>query len=288
MRGRCFDLTGVALAIALAALGCREGPARPVLVFAASSLEDAVLEIAAAYTARSGIEVALNTAGSNVLARQIAAGAPADVFVSADARWVDDLIAAGALDPASRRELLTNRLVVIAHRGSTLSLESLSQLGTLPFRHLSLADPDSVPAGRYARSLLEHTPRANGTVWDEVASRVAPAPDVRAALAMVAAEPDAVGIVYRSDVVGAGGGSALNASAAAPAAAAGSGGAQSGRVEVLLEIEREPDPPIRYVGALVRRTPVTRGAAELLDFVAGEEARAIFERHGFIALTEER
>jgi molybdate transport system substrate-binding protein len=260
--------------MAVAALGCGRAAPRPLLVFAAASLEDAMLEAATAYTSRTGTGVALNSAGSNVLAQQIQAGAPADLFVSADARWIDDLIEGGSLDAASRHELLSNRLVVVAHRGAGYMLSDLSLIGTLPFRFLSLADPASVPAGRYARSLLEQTARSSGTAWEEVAARVAPAPDVRAALAMVAAEPEAVGIVYRSDVAGAGAdGSDLLA-----------------QVEVLLEIEREPDPPIRYVGALVRRPPGTTpgAAAGLLDFLAGAEAAAIFERHGFIALRQDR
>jgi molybdate transport system substrate-binding protein len=248
------------VAVWLSAVGCGRTPARPVLVFAAASLEDAMTEAAVAYTGRTRITVALNAAGSNVLAQQIKAGAPADLFVSADARWVDDLIAAGLLDAASRRELLTNRLVVIAHPEAAFALSTLGELGGLPFRYLSLADPDAVPAGRYAKSLLEHTYIATGTVWNAVADRVAPAPDVRAALALVAAEPQAVGIVYRSDVAGAG-------------------------VEVLLEIDRELDPPIRYVAALTRRGPrPVPGAAELLEFLGGDQARAIFERHGFLFL----
>jgi molybdate transport system substrate-binding protein len=280
-----FWRCGILLGLALAALGCGDGTRQPILVFAAASLEDAMLECAAAYTGRSGASVSLNTAGSNVLAQQIRAGAPADVFVSADARWIDDLIASGSLDRESRRELLTNRLVVIGHAGRGMELSSLSEIGSLPFRYLSIADPDSVPAGRYARSLLEHTSLSSGTAWDEVASRVAPAPDVRAALAMVAAEPDAVGIVYRSDVVGV-------RRAAGDGVPGDAGGAQVAvghvdpAIEVLLEIDREPDPPIRYVGALVRRPQSVAGAAALLDFLAGPEAKAIFERHGFVPLPQ--
>jgi molybdate transport system substrate-binding protein len=269
------------LVAVVCASSCGKPVPRPILVFAAASLEDSMIEVARAYTTRTGTGVALNTAGSNVLAQQVEAGAPADVFVSADARWIDELIAGGSLDSASRRELLSNRLVVIAHSGAGYSLETLSLIGALPFRYLSIADPDSVPAGRYARSLLEHTPRPSGTAWDEVAARVAPAPDVRAALAVVAAEPDAIGIVYRSDVMGALGGGG---------AATVGGDAESSRdVEVLLEIEREPDPPIRYVAALVRRPgPLAPGSAELLDFLAGDEASAIFERHGFLPLSRQR
>jgi molybdate transport system substrate-binding protein len=269
---RWREVVPILVGMAVAVLGCADAVPRPVLVFAAASLEDAMLEVATSFTSRTGTGVAINTAGSNVLAQQIQAGAPADLFVSADARWIDNLIADGSLEAASRREILGNRLVVIARRGTGYSLSSLSLIGTLPFRYLSLADPESVPAGRYARSLLEHTPRSPGTAWDEVASRVAPAPDVRAALAMVAAEPAAIGIVYRSDL----------------AEVDGSDDSDARRlVEVLLEIEREPDPPIRYVAALVRRSPgITPGSAELLDFLAGEEAGAIFERHGFIALGE--
>jgi molybdate transport system substrate-binding protein len=258
--------------------GCGKAVPRPILLFAAASLEDSILEVATAFTSRTGTGVALNTAGSNVLAQQIEAGAPADVFVSADARWIDELIASGSLDPASRRELLSNRLVVVAHSGAGYSLESLSLIGALPFRYLSIADPDSVPAGRYARSLLEHTPRPSGTAWDEVAARVAPAPDVRAALAVVAAEPDAIGIVYRSDVMG-----------GARDGNGGAGGGSTRGVEVLLQIEREPDPPIRYVGALVRRSgALAPESAELLDFLGGDEASVIFERHGFLPLSRPR
>jgi molybdate transport system substrate-binding protein len=211
------------------------------------------------------VGVALSAAGSNVLAQQIKAGAPADVFVSADARWVDELVGAGALDPAYRRELLTNRLVVVARRGAGFSLSSLEEIGGLPFRHLSLADPDAVPAGRYARSLLEQTSTPAGTAWGEVADRVAPAPDVRAALELVAAQTNVVGIVYRSDV-------------------AGSRGSERG-VEVLLEIDRELDPPIRYVAALARRdTGLAPGSTAFLDFLSSDEGRAIFQRHGFLPL----
>jgi molybdate transport system substrate-binding protein len=153
---------------------------------------------------------------------------------------------------------------VIAHPGAELSLPSLGRIGALPFVYLSLVDPDSVPAGRYARSLLEHTFTASGTAWDEVESRVAPAPDVRAALALVAAAPEVLGMVYRTDV---------------------GSGAGTSRVEVLLEIDRELDPPIRYVAALSSRSAdLAPGATELLDFLGGAQARAIFERHRFIPL----
>lgn len=258
-----FLSTPVLLAAALAATGCREDVPRPILVFAAASLEDAITEVAAAYTAQTSVAVALSSAGSNVLAQQIKAGAPADLFVSADARWVDELIAAGALDAAYRRELLTNRLVVIAHPSAGFTLPRLEDIGGLPFRHLSVADPDAVPAGRYARSLLEQTPASTGTAWDQVADRVAPAPDVRVALALVSAQPDAVGIVYRSDVAGRDG--------------------PTRDVQVLLEIDRELDPPIRYVAARVRRSDgLTPGSTALLDFLSSEAAQAIFQRHGFM------
>jgi molybdate transport system substrate-binding protein len=275
----------LAVAVALGAAGCREvgrsggegggevGEGRaPLLVFAAASLENVMTEVAAAYSRAGDGEVELNAAGSNVLAQQIRAGAPADVFVSADARWVDDLVRDGLLVGATRRELLGNRLVVIAHPDAGLSLARLEDLGALDFRHLSVADPDSVPAGRYARSLLESTSvDGGGTVWAQVADRLAPAPDVRAALALVAAEPAAVGIVYATDL-----------------------GATRG-VEVLLEVEREPEPPIRYVAAVVRREDGeadgdrrTAEAGRFLDFLGSDEARAIFVRHGFRPVFQRR
>jgi molybdate transport system substrate-binding protein len=261
MTARAAAAIVVALSTLVACRATREPAVEPLLVFVASSLEDAMAEIAAVYRRDDGVEVALNAAGSNVLAQQIRSGAPADVLVSADAAWPDALERDGLLEPGTRRDLLTNRMVVVAHPGAGFALDRLEDIGALGFTHLSLADPDAVPAGRYAKSILAATTTAAGTAWDEVADRVAPAPDVRAALALVAAERDVVGIVYRSDAIGEPG------------------------VEVLLQIDREPEPPIRYVAAVVRRESRRATAAEaLLDFLDGETASEIFRRHGFLPL----
>lgn len=265
------------LVAALAVAGCTaDGPAaadRELTVFAAASLRDAAGEAAEAWTAGGGAPVRFNFAGSNVLAQQLlAAPAAGDVFLSADQRWMDELEAAGRLVPGSRRTLLTNRLVVVAQRDSGWSLGEPAELAALPFRHLSLADPEAVPAGVYARDWLRSVPAsddpaggdaaggdaAGGTLWDRVADRVAPAPDVRGALALVEADPEILGVVYRTDA------------------------ASSARVRVLYAVPPETGPEICYAAAAIAsgRDPATTLA--FLDFLDGAAARALFARHGFV------
>ena len=235
-------------------------------VFAAASLEDALADLAAAFERESGTEVVLNFAGSNVLAQQIRAGAPADVFYSADTRWVDALEAEGRLVAGSRVELLGNRLVVVCHEDAGFEMDELSDLASLGFRYLSLGDPDAVPAGSYARAALQAAALGNGQdVWQSVGSRVVPAPDVRAALALVREERHAVGIVYSSDMLTAQG------------------------VKVLYEVPETLAPLVRYVAALVEADGrelggKPDGGGQFLAFTRTTRAGEIFRRHGFLPL----
>lgn len=238
--------------------GCRAEPASsgpgPV-VFAAASLGDAMTEIAAAWVADGGGTPRVNVAGSNVLARQlVAAPGAADVFLSADEAWLDVLDRQGLLAPGSRRTPVANRLAVIAARGSGLRpVESAAGLDALTGRRWVLADPEAVPAGRYARGFLE---RAG--LWDRLAGRRVPAADVRAALALVAADDTLVGIVYRTDA------------------------ASDERVEVLYAVPAAAAPEIRYGAAALAAAPHPDVAARFLDFLAGPQATAVFQRLGFV------
>ena len=163
-----------------------------ILVLAAASLNDALSEIGAAYTRAGGERVVLSFAGSGDLARQLLAGAPAAVFVSADAASVDQLQRAGRVAAGDRCDLLGNRLVVVRPAGSSLRIGSAADLAAA--RRIALADPEFVPAGRYARQWLESV-----GAWPQLRDRIVPALDVRAALA--AAETRAVdaAIVYATD-----------------------------------------------------------------------------------------
>lgn len=216
--------------------------AAPVTVFAAASMKGALDEVAAAYREQTGEEMRLSFAGSSALARQIDAGAPADVFVSANTDWVDWL---EGRDLVRRRiDLLENRLVLIGPAEATAG--GMDRLGSGDER-VAMALVDAVPAGIYGRAALEKL-----ALWDRVAPRVVQADNVRAALALVALGEAPLGIVYATDAL------------AEP------------RVKVLAEFPPGSHPPIRYPGAAI-----TQAGEPVLDFLASEAAREIFARYGF-------
>lgn len=178
--------------------GTRSG--EPLLVFAAASLTNALQAIGTLYTRRTGQAVTFSFAASSTLARQIAAGAQANVFFSADTDWMDFLESHHLIDPASRRDIVGNRLALIAPAGSSVRLvirKGFDLAGALGRRgRLALAEPESVPAGRYARDAL----RTLG-VWQSLAGRLIPSENVRAALEYVARGDAPLGIVYETDAL---------------------------------------------------------------------------------------
>ncbi len=244
------------LALVGAALpGCGGGE-DPLLVFAAASLADALEGAGAAWEARHPEEpVDFNFAGSNDLARQIAAGAPADLFLAADR---ERLAAAERADLRAAVPLLGNDLVVVAPAGAGEAGAAVAGArDLLAFERLGLADPEGVPAGIYARGWLE----AEG-VWPALRDRVVPALDVRANLAAVASGSVPVGVVYSTDA------------------------ATSSRVEVLHRVPRGRAPEVVYWAAPVGELPGAEAARRdrakrLLAFLAGPEAGTIFQGLGF-------
>src|SRR5687767_1062040 len=192
----------IAALIAVAAV-CLAGPAYtadakdPVVVFAAASLTDAVTEVGAAFTRETGVPIKPSFAASSALARQIEAGAPAHVFFPADEEWMDYLEQKKLLAPGSRRDVLGNRLVLIAPSTSLAAVKItngpalLSAIGTA---RLATGDPDSVPAGKYAKAALTSL-----GAWDPISRRLVRAENVRAALAFVARGEASFGVVYHTD-----------------------------------------------------------------------------------------
>lgn len=238
------------LVIALAMSSPTAAQRQPLTVFAAASMTDALGEIGRAYTRVTGQPVRFSFASSATLARQIEAGAKADLFVSADSTWMD------RLRPrlSARRDLVGGRLVLVAPAASRLRLTirpgfALAQaLGSRG--RLAVGDPASVPAGRYAEEALTRL----GT-WGQVRGRLAPAQDVRGALAFVARGEAPLGVVYESDA------------AAEP------------RVRVVGVFPAASHRPIVYPAAVVRGAGV--GAARFYRYLGGPEARAIFRRYRF-------
>lgn len=230
-----------------------------ILVFAAASLREAMDEAATAFQQRAGTRVVFNFAGSNDLAHQIGAARGMDLFLSASEGWMDTVQNAGRLVPGTRRDLLSNTLVVIAGARDTSALAEPCALAALPFRNLALGDPDAVPAGTYARKWMQSVQCGGRSLWDAVEGRVAPAPDVRAAVGLVLADPRVIGIVYRTDQL-----------------------AFADRTRVLYEVR--DGPPIRYVLAQVAEGDNPAAGRAFHDFLAGTEGAAIFRKHGFTPL----
>jgi molybdate transport system substrate-binding protein len=246
---------GIVVAVLLI-LGPAAAAPRSVLVFAAVSLKGALDEVAALAEKRTGVVLTPSYAATSLLARQIEEGAPADIFVASDEQWMDYLAERRLIAPASRVDVVGNRLVLIAPRDRVPALRIVPGVALAaalgPHGRLAVADPVNVPAGRYGKAALTRL-----GVWDSVAARLAPADNVRAALAFVARGEAPLGVVYASDVV------------AEPA------------VRVVDTFPASTHPPIRYPAALTVRA--SKDAAAVLTVIASPEALAIFVKHGFLA-----
>jgi molybdate transport system substrate-binding protein len=245
----------VLAAAGTAASGGTQSPPGLVHVFAAASLKNALDDVGAAAKRETGVELRASYAASSALARQIEAGAPADIFISADEDWMNYVEKKGLMRLGTRVPLLGNRLVLIAWRDRPVSLRIAPGFAiavALGDGRLAIADPAVVPAGKYAKAAL-----ASLGVWSSVRSRVAPADNVRAALLLVARGEAPLGIVYATD-------------------------ARAERDVIV--VDTFPDrthPPIVYPAALTAKA--SPAATRLLAFLQSSTARAIFARHGFAA-----
>ena len=222
-------------------------------VFAASSLTDVLEEIIAAYEQETGKEVSASYAASSVLAKQIEAGSPAHIFISADEDWMDYLGRHGYVS-VEPRVLAGNRLVLIAPAESTVSVSigtKMNLAGILKNERMAVADPASVPAGSYARAALEFYGE-----WPALRDRLIPLDNVRAALVVVQRKEAPLGIVYETDAV------------------------ISPQVRVVGVFPAESHAPIVYPAALVTENRNTDANA-LFDYLQSPAAKAVFAKHGF-------
>jgi len=227
-----------------------------LLVFAAASLTNVLGELSTTYTAQAGVPVKLSFAASSVLARQIEAGGKADVFVSADQEWMDYLQARGLIDKATRRNLVGNRLVLIAPADSKIELKiapGFPLAKALGDGRLATADPDTVPVGRYARSAL-----ASLGMWDKIQDRLVRADNVRSAMMFVASGEVPLGIVYSTDAL------------------------VDSKVRIVDTFPPNTHAPITYPAAAIKDG---RGETiAFLNFLAGEQARDTWIKFGFLEL----
>lgn len=240
------------LAGTVAAVAQQRGPT----VLAAASLQEAMREAADAWAARGHPMPVVSFAGSPALARQILSGAPADIFVSADEEWMDFIADKGLIRAGTRVSFLSNRLVLIAPGSSKARLgigRNMPLALALGTGRLAMADPDAVPAGKYARAALEHL-----GVWASVRTRIARAENVRAAMALVERGEAPFGIVYATDA------------------------RASTRVRVLGAFPVNSHMPITYPLAILK-SATHRDAEGFRRFLLSPAGKAIFTRRGFVA-----
>jgi len=244
----------ISLALIAGAAPARAEP--PVTVFAAASLKSVMASVSDAWAAQGHPKLRVSLDSSGTLARQIQQGAPAQLFISADEKWMDRLAGQGLLVPASRKDLLTNTLVLIApaDQAHPVTIKPGFDLARLlgSRGRLAVGDPDSVPAGIYAKQALIRL-----GVWAQVSSRLAPAANVKAALLLVERGEAPAGVVYRTD--------ALNDPKVA-------------RVGAFPDSSHDP---ITYPIALIGKQTGTPQAVALLQFLEGTQARAIYAASGF-------
>ena len=239
-------------AVAGGLVACSASPDRPepILVFAAASLADAIGDIEEAFEAQDGQRLAVSYGGSQMLAQQIASGAPADVFISAGeapASFLDER----ELSEPTRAVLLTNSLVV-AVRDDGPEITSIQDLSSPSVANIAVADPDLAPAGRYARGSLTSL-----GLWAGLERKMVFGPDVRATLAYVESGNADAAIVYATD-------------------------AKVGRnIRVLDVVPQDSYEPIVYPALIVRASELKPEAMKLLAFLRGSEAGEIFLKYGF-------
>jgi molybdate transport system substrate-binding protein len=223
-------------------------------IFAAASLTDALQDIGTLWTAKGHAPIAFSFAASSTLAMQIAHGAPADIFASADEAWMNRLAKEGRIAPATRFDLVGNALVLVARGGKTVDLKAPSEVLDLlgADGRLAVADPAHVPAGIYAAQALKKL-----GLWEALQKRLAPADSVRSALLLVAHGETPAGIVYQTDVKTS---PALNVAATFPA---------------------DSHDPIVYPVAATRRAGPE--AAAFLAFLRSDEAHVVLLHYGFPA-----
>ncbi len=228
---------------------------RGPVVLAAASLQEAMTDAGNAWAARGHAAPVTAFAGSSTLARQIESDAPADLFVSADEAWMDDVAAKGLIRAGTRTAFLSNRLVLIAPISSVVRLRigrNFPLAAALGNGRLVMADPDAVPAGIYAKAAL-----SNLGVWSSVAPKIVRAENVRAALALVERGEAPLGIVYATDA------------------------RASSRVRVVGIFPVGSHPAITYPLAIIR-TSSNPDAAGFRRFLLSRDGAAVFARRGFI------
>jgi molybdate transport system substrate-binding protein len=251
-----FNKTARLLALAfLLSFATKTAYADEILVSAAASLTDVLREISAAYQTKSKHRVKFNFGPSPGLARQIDEGAPADIFFSADLAQMDGLDKKHRLEPGTRKNLLSNQLVIIMPADSKLPISSPKDLLRADVKRIALAEPSSVPVGIYSSRYM-----TDEGLWDQVKAKIVPVQDVRATLASVESGNVEAGFVYKTDA------------------------AVSKKVKIIYEVPIEKGPRITYPVAVVRESRRKEAARDFMAYVQSVAAKTAFKKYGFVVL----
>ncbi len=221
-----------------------------LVIGSAISMSDAIEEISATYTEQTGTKIRHTFSGTNVIARQIEAGAPIDIFISADSATMDALVSKQLIEKETVRTVATNRLVVVVPAGNRTAVKQATDLEI--FQKIAIADPQSVPAGIYAKKWL-----VGEAIWTTVSPKTIPLQNVRAALLAVETGNSDAGIVYRSDAL------------------------SSGKVRIAFTVPIEKTGSVSYPAAVVEDTARRLEAGRYMKHLASAKAGAIFLKHGF-------
>ena len=255
---RSFAAFAIAIGLALPALApVKAAAADEITVFAAASMKNALDDVAKAWEAAGHGAVKVSYAASSALAKQIEEGAPADIFISADLAWMDHVEKAGAIDPATRSNLLGNRIVLIAAAEEAKPVDiahGFDLVGLIGDGRLAMGNVEAVPAGKYGKAALEML-----GIWNSVADKLAQAENVRVALKYVATGEAPYGIVYQTDA------------------------ASDPDVKIAGTFPEASHPPIIYPVALLKASQSPKAAA-FLAFLTSDKARPLFEKQGFTVL----
>ena len=223
-------------------------------ISAAVSMKDALAEIQTNYQKKAPhVKLVYNLGASGSLQKQIEQGAPADIFISAAPKQMNELEAKNLVIKATRKNLLENKLVLIAPKDSTLSISKLEDLQNDAVKQISIGETKVVPAGQYAEQALKKL-----GVWEKIQSKIVFAKDVRTVLTYVDTGNVDAGLVYKTDA------------------------AVSKKVKILATAPDGSHAPIIYPAAVLTGTKNQKAAEEFLSYLAGPEGKSVFEKHGFV------
>lgn len=259
-----LSLIGAVLFGLGAGIGHGGGTARAqdkeLVIFAAASMKNALDEAAASFVKQTGKPAPkISYAASNTLAKQIEAGAPADIFVSADLDWMDYLAQKALIKPETRVSLLGNKIVLVAPRDSAKPIAvvpGFSLASALGTGKLAMGNVEAVPAGKYGKAALEKL-----GAWNGVKHQIAQADSVRAALQLVSRGEAPLGIVYQTDA------------------------ASDPKVAIVGTFPEDSHPPIVYPVAVTKES-TNEDAARFVTYLRSPEAKPVFERQGFTVLNK--